>query len=155
MKTLFAIIALTTFLCFSAPEHAQSQNRSGSTGIGFILGQPTGISIAHWTVDTRSFALGAAWHFSSHSSFLLHTDYLFHRFEFLTPEKGFMSLYYGIGGRIHISGREAIGVRLPVGISYHFEQAPFELFFEIVPIFDIVPGTEFSGNSGLGARFYF
>ena len=66
-----------------------------------------------------------------------------------------MSLYSGVGGRIHISGNEAVGIRLPVGLSYHFEQAPFELFFEIVPIFDLVPGTAFSGNSGLGARFYF
>ena len=47
------------------------------------------------------------------------------------------------------------GVRFPVGIAYIFPKNPFDLFFEIVPIFDLLPDTELNINAGIGARFYF
>jgi len=46
-------------------------------------------------------------------------------------------------------------VRIPIGVSYYFANDPLELFFEIVPILDLAPATEFSGNGGFGIRYYF
>ena len=48
-----------------------------------------------------------------------------------------------------------IGVRLVGGICYEMKNAPFDIFAEVAPIVDFAPGTDLSGNGGIGARFYF
>ncbi|MBP2681688.1 MAG: hypothetical protein H6Q78_1551, partial [Candidatus Krumholzibacteriota bacterium] len=45
--------------------------------------------------------------------------------------------------------------RVPVGLTYIFDGAPLDIFFEIVPILDLIPDTEFDANAAIGIRFYF
>jgi hypothetical protein len=40
-------------------------------------------------------------------------------------------------------------------LTYIFQSAPVDIFFEVVPILDLVPDTEFDLNAALGARFFF
>src|SRR3954471_24612195 len=47
-----------------------------STGLGFILGEPTGLSAQFWTRDGR--ASGGGRSFSFNDFLLLYADYLFH-----------------------------------------------------------------------------
>ena len=93
-------------------------------------------------------------------------DYLFHNFEVLgSPgQKSQLPLYYGLGGRVKLKDNSnnknkdndtLVGIRLPVGVSYLFKDAPVDLFGEIAPILDVVPETDFGWGAALGARFYF
>jgi hypothetical protein len=65
--------------------------------------------------------------------------------------------YYGIGARFvsHENDDARIGLRAPLGIDYMFDNGRFDIFMEIVPIFNVMPETDFDLGGGIGARFYF
>jgi hypothetical protein len=60
-----------------------------------------------------------------------------------------------VGARLGFGDVVDLGVRIPVGIAYEFANDPFELFFEIVPVLNLYPGTDFDANGGFGVRYYF
>ncbi len=151
MKKLLALLVITGFLAVSA----EAQNTQRNKGLGAIIGDPTGVSLAYWTSNSQAFSAGAAWHFVQNPSLHLHVDYLFYRFDIIEPNVGSMPLYFGVGGRIRFENDDQFGVRFPLGIAYHFQDDPLEIFLEVVPVLDLIPGTGFSGNSGIGIRYYF
>ena len=66
-------------------------------------------------------------------------------------------IYYGVGGRLHLQedGDSKVGLRMPIGMDFTFDNGRFDVFVEIAPIFDFVPETEFDLSGGVGARYYF
>ncbi|RMG63679.1 MAG: hypothetical protein D6715_10895 [Calditrichaeota bacterium] len=120
-----------------------------------MVGDPTGISGKVWLGPHTALDAGVAWSFRDESAFHLHGDYLFHNFGIFRVEKGILPLYYGIGGRIKLEKDTRIGIRLPVGMNYLFEQSPVDLFLEVVPILELVPATELQFNAAIGVRYFF
>ncbi|MEX0719555.1 MAG: DUF3996 domain-containing protein [Balneolaceae bacterium] len=155
MKNLLLLILLVIIPI----TFAQAQNTDKNFGLGVIIGEPTGLSLAYWTSNSRSFSAGAAWSLHDNSrgneSVQVHVDYLFHNFNIVSVERGSMPLYIGFGARLRLGDNEKAGIRIPLGAAYHFQNDPFEIFLEFVPIFDLTPSTGISGNSGLGIRYYF
>lgn len=47
-----------------------------------------------------------------------------------------------------------IGFRIPVGMSYIFEEAPLDLFLELAPSLNLAPSTDLEMNGALGIRIY-
>ena len=152
---LLLTITLIGFLALS--QNAEAQRTSGDFGIGIIIGEPTGISPKLWTGSNTALAAAASWSFSRNATIHLHLDYQIHNFSLINVDRGSMSFYYGIGGRLLArENRDSkLGVRLPLGLNYLFPNDPLEIFMEIVPILDLAPDTDFSGNGGLGIRYYF
>jgi hypothetical protein len=137
---------------------AQTGRSGGNTGIGIIFGEPTGVSFKYWTGRTVAIDAAAAWSFVNGGSFQVHADLLFHSFDIFRVEKGRMALYYGFGGRFKTkdeNGDTHLSFRVPLGISYEFERAPFEIFVEIAPMLDLTPKTEGNIGGGIGFRYYF
>jgi predicted dehydrogenase len=143
---------------------AQAQ-RSG-TGVGVILGEPTGISLKHWVTADHAMAAAAAWSLAGRDALQLHADYLIHNFDALRgdlPDPP--ALYYGVGARLQFlegrSGRSdadddpVTSVRFPVGCCYFLGRSALDLFVELVPSLDVAPSTEFNLDAAVGARFYF
>jgi len=124
-------------------------------GLGIILGQPTGVSFKAWTARNQAVDVAVAWAFDREEAVHVHADYLFHNFRLFDVEKGQFVLYYGIGGRIKAESRTRFGLRIPIGLSYLFEDVPLELFFELGPIMDLAPSTLFRMSTGVGIRYYF
>lgn len=135
---------------------AQANPEGGQNfGIGLMLGEPTGISVKSWNRDRTAFGIGAAWSLSGRNEAIhLHADYLVHSW-FSGVDRGRLAFYYGIGGRIIFADDATAGVRIPLGLNYVFENAPFDLFVEAVPILDLTPDTELAGNGAVGIRYYF
>jgi len=129
--------------------------REKDFGLGIILGEPTGISLKKWVTQTTAIDGGIAWSFTGKNSLHLHMDYLFHNFNLLKTEKGKLPFYYGIGCRIKAKEKSRVGIRIPVGISYIFDNVPIDIFFELGPILDLIPATEFGINASIGCRYYF
>jgi hypothetical protein len=126
-------------------------------GVGIMLGDPTGLSGKLWIGDTAIDA-GAAWSFSTtggQNAVHLHVDYLFHSFGVFGVNRGKLPIYFGVGGRARLETDPRIGVRIPFGLAYLFENAPVDIFFEIAPLLDLVPATAFGVNAALGFRFFF
>lgn len=149
-------IVLALLLCCSAAP-------ARALGIGVILGDPTGISLALRTTDRQALTGAVAWSFRGNTSLHLHGDYIFLR-DLSDDVKGDLQkglkavrpfLHYGIGARIKDEIENKISVRFPLGLTGRFNRAPFDIFVEIVPLLDLTPATEFDLNAAIGARFYF
>jgi hypothetical protein len=124
-------------------------------GIGVILGEPTGLSLKFWSSRTTAIDAAAAWSFKGEGKFHLHMDYLFHNYRVFKVKRGKLPLYYGIGGRVKFEEETRVGIRIPVGVCYLFRNQPLDIFFEIVPVLDITPETDFDINASVGIRFFF
>ena len=99
---------------------------------------------------------GAAWSLGPNPGIQVHADYLFHRSDFEGLQENRSFAYYGVGGRVKLEDEDTrLGVRIPMGVSYHFPDAPLDAFFEVVPVFDVVPETRLVLNLGIGIRFFF
>lgn len=138
-------------------------------GLGIILGEPTGLCAKKWIGPGAAFDLAVAWSFQGDGSFLFHADYLRHTGRFSGKYSDRLLAYYGVGARFGFprtdesSRRETgeedddfyAGIRIPVGFTYLFTEAPVDGFFEIVPIMDVVPATDFTFAGAIGVRYYF
>lgn len=156
MKKLLIVTLLAAFLTVSLNSLSQAQDASKDVGIGFMVGEPTGLSLKSWTSGNNAFDIGLAWSLGRYDAINIHADYLWHNYSaFSEVDSGILPLYYGIGGRVVFDENDAvIGARVPVGLNYLFEDAPIGLFIEVAPIFNIAPSTDFDVDGGLGVRFY-
>ncbi len=150
MRILSVLMLLAMLLTVASSAFA------GDFGLGIILGEPTGISFKQWLSERNAIDAAAAWSFGNTSAFHVHMDYLYHGPLGADMEPGGMLYYVGIGGRFKATeGDSRIGVRIPLGLNYVFDNTPIDLFFEIAPILDLVPETEFRMNGSLGLRYFF
>jgi hypothetical protein len=124
-------------------------------GIGVILGEPTGISFKFWNSSNTAIDAAAAWSFKKEEKLHLHMDYLFHNFKLFKARHGKLPLYYGIGCRVKFEEETRVGVRFPVGICYILRETPIDIFFEIAPLLDLTPETDFNFNASIGVRYFF
>lgn len=148
---------ITVVLVFAAVVcSAVSSACAGSFGLGIILGEPTGVSFKQWITRANAVDAAAAWSFDSPGAFHVHMDYLYHRGVDVESDAGGFMFYFGIGGRFKAEENETrLGVRVPLGLDYVFDDAPLDLFFEVAPIMDLAPETEFRVNGGFGIRYFF
>lgn len=162
------LLILLAFFCTAAFGRSHMAQK---TGIGIVLGEPTGATIKYWKNKDRAVDAGLAFSFDEYMVF--YSDYLFH----FDPIKQFpeFSPYAGIGGVILFStysggdGREynrrrdhhhdnhdtELGVRIPVGVEWLPAAYPIGLFGEIVPGMGIIPDAFGLIQAGVGGRYYF
>jgi len=157
MKKLLSVIILAVFLTFSLNTISNAQDADKNLGVGFMVGEPTGLTAKSWTGNGNAIDVGVAWSFGRYDAITLQADYLWHNYNlFSEVDEGSLPLYYGIGGRLVLGENDSyIGARVPIGINYLFEDAPVGLFLEAAPILNLAPSTDFDIDGTLGARFYF
>ena len=124
-------------------------------GIGIIAGEPTGLSLKTWTGSTVAIDAAVAWSFINEEALHLHADLLMHRFGLINTRRGKMPVYIGLGARLKLANNTVLGARVPIGIDYMFAGGPFDLFFEVVPILNLIPATDFDVNAAIGFRVFF
>ncbi|WP_246043178.1 hypothetical protein [Fodinibius saliphilus] len=155
MKKLLTVTILSAFLVLSLNTISNAQDANKDLGVGFIIGEPTGLSLKSWTGGGNAIDAGLAWSFGRYDAINIHADYLWHNYEtFNKVDSGSLPLYYGIGGRLVLGDSSFIGARLPIGLNYLLEDSPVGFFFEVAPIINIAPATSFDVDGGLGVRFY-
>lgn len=128
---------------------------AANPGLGIIVGEPTGFSFKLWTDSGFALDGAAAWSFAGDPALHIHGDLLRHRYDLVEVDGDGLPLYYGIGARVKlIDGDDLVGIRVPLGLDYVFDDGRFDLFFELVPTMNVVPNTDFSLNAGLGFRYW-
>lgn len=158
-KNILFIMVLGLMMIMAKPITAQDHG----FGLGVILGEPTGLSAKLWTSSDNAFDFAAAWSFRNYhyndnhndGSLLLQADYVWHFFNLMPVSSGKFPLYIGIGGRVVLADDPSFGIRVPIGIDYLFDDAPIDVFLELVPILDLSPATDFGVGGGLGIRYWF
>lgn len=144
-----------TFVFVAIPGIALAEG--GPFGLGITIGEPTGIS-GKYVLSTRNAIAGAiAWSLDDDNDVHLQADYLFHWYDEISIAKGRLPIFAGVGGRIRFRENrdDDVGVRIPVGLAYLFEEAPFDAFVEIVPTLNLTPETDFELEAAIGGRYYF
>lgn len=136
--------------CFTLNVFAQDNG----LGIGVILGEPTGLSAKNWITDKTAVDAAVAWALHE-PSFHIHADFLVHAFDLVTISEGRLPFYFGLGARVKLADQTKFGARIPVGMDYLFDDAPLDIFFEVVPILNLIPSTAFDLNVALGIRYFF
>ncbi len=124
-------------------------------GIGFIVGDPTGISLKYWLDPKHAIAGGLAWALGGY--LYMHGDFLIHNKNLLRDlniREGSFVLHYGVGAKVELSHSAVVGIRIPLGVNFIFKRIPFDIFFEIAPVVNLIPATTLDINGGIGFRFY-
>ncbi|MFO7846379.1 MAG: hypothetical protein R6V27_07450 [Balneolaceae bacterium] len=150
--TLFIALIFSFLTISSLTTDAEAQSRYSNTEIGVILGEPTGLSLKSWQSDNTAFDAGFAWSFGGDGSLHIHGDHLWHNW--LEADTGSLALYYGLGARLKIADDPRLGARIPVGLQFNIPDTRLATFFEVAPLFDLIPETTFDVNGGLGLRIY-
>lgn len=143
-------VSAILFLSLFHSHDLLGQGRSGSTELGILLGEPTGISIQVWQSSKTAIDGAIAWSFEEDDNLHVHADYLFYKP--LEAEYGVFSFFYGFGARALMADDPRFGGRVPIGLHYQFPEERVSLFLEVAPILDLVPATEFTMNGGIGVR---
>lgn len=148
MKKLFLVSLLALF---SLGLFAQNEG----LGLGLVFGEPTGLSAKLWTSEKTALDAALAWSFYNGGWLHAQADFLIHNYDLIDVSEGALPVYYGIGAYVTFSSDLGLGARVPLGLAYHFEDAPVEIFLEIAPGLSLLPGIGFYMGGGLGARYYF
>jgi len=143
---LVSIIAL-----FSVGVFAQNKG----FGLGLIFGEPTGLSAKMWTSERTALDAAVAWSFSGEGWMHIHADFLMHNFDLISVSKGALPVYFGGGAYLSFASDFGLGIRVPVGLAYHFEGAPVDIFAEVVPGLALLPDLGFYIGGGVGVRYFF
>jgi hypothetical protein len=142
-----------------------------STGVGFILGDPTGFTANFWRDEAHSIDAGLA--FSFNNFVTVYSDYLWHfsgAFEGTDLSEDRVIPYVGVGAVLFVSGDTGrkdgdyftqngdtvgLGVRVPFGLEWKPNRTSIAVYAEIAPGVGIVPSTFGFVQGGLGVRYYF
>ena len=141
------------------PAHSNihSGHPGGRFGAGLIIGEPTGATLKYWFNDTLAIDGAIGWGFHHETDLHIHSEILWHKFDLISVPEGELPFYIGVGARVKFrdDDDERIGIRVPVGVSYIFEDIPVDIFLEVAPIIDFTPSTRGGFTAGIGARFWF
>ena len=121
-----------------------------------MFGEPVGVSLKYWLNETMAIDGGIGASFHHDNGLQLHSDVLWHNFDLFTVPEGRLPLYLGVGARLKFEdGDDRFGIRVPVGVSYMFENNPVDIFLEVAPILDLAPSVHGDFNAVIGVRFWF
>ena len=170
MKTIIFTTALLAWsgLCVRAGESLAVNTNSmpvnaltdyaGKFGIGAMVGEPTGASLKYWLNDTVAIDGAVGWSFHEDSNLYLHSEVLWHNFDLLPVSHGRLPVYFGVGALARFRDQNhdnEVGIRVPVGLCYLFENAPVDVFVEVAPAIDVAPGVRGEITGGVGVRYWF
>ena len=146
-------------------------------GLGLELGEPTGLNGKYFVSDTGALDFGVGYIYSHYyygDGVHLYLDYLWHPASLASNASFELPFYIGVGGRfwdfeycdrnLCDYGGSAIGLRVPIGLSFDFNNAPLDIFLQVVPVFDFITGdyydrfrdrSHFGADFSVGLRFWF
>ena len=160
MRLSDTALALVFSLATAAgPALAQPATREQVMSIGPMLGEPSGVSFKFINQGRADIAweAGLGWSQAGDDGLQFHAQHQWHVYEMKNTDKGIMTFYLGLGGRVKAVDGTRFGVRGSVGINYAAPRSPcrWEAFLELAPIVDVTPDTHTFLNAVAGARFFF
>lgn len=152
-RATFPMLAVLMMLALAAPAAAAERG----AGLGFILGEPNGVSGKFWIGNRTALDAALAWStFDDEDAVHLQLDHVWHDFGVFDVDRGSLPVYYGIGGRMILRDRrDRLGVRFPLGLAYIFKSRRADIFMEVAPTLDLSPDTDVDVEGGVGVRYFF
>ena len=132
-----------------------------------MFGVPSGLSGKYYVgSDTAiDFGFGTYYRHRYDSAVNLHADFLWHPLVLAQTEPFWLPLYFGLGARFLDHGNDRdrnhdthVGLRVPLGIAFDFNNVPLDIFLEVAFVLDFIreDGHGYSDfNTAFGLRYYF
>ena len=149
-------------------------------GLGLELGEPTGLNGKYFLSDSRALDFGLGWiyqHYYYGDGAHVYLDHLWHPTSLVSTPSLELPFYIGVGvrfwdfeycdrvGNATLCDRgSAFGVRVPIGLSFDFNNTPLDIFVQLVPVIDLLTGdfydrfddrSHFGIDGSVGFRFWF
>ncbi|MEY4617733.1 MAG: hypothetical protein RJB66_2693 [Pseudomonadota bacterium] len=131
-------------------------------GVGVRIGSPSGISLKYWLNGINAIDGILSWDLDDNKEVAIYGSYLVHQPSDLKIKLSPVDFYYGLGASIESQTRAktnksetSLGVRIPVGLSHHWQRQSIELYGELGTQLELIPSTTVSIDTGIGARFFF
>jgi hypothetical protein len=158
--------ALLVGLLWTTPAAAQSEGIGIGASIGVSNGQgpgavnPVGLAAKGWISDRQALAGMTSFFIGSDnipSYWVLQGDYLFHNFNELEVDEGYLALYVGAGAQFTIfeDRDNQVALRGPIGADYMLGSAPVDIFVEVAPTLNVTDPTSLRFDGAIGFRFFF
>ena len=144
MRSILRLSVFLVLLITSGTTQAAPPSNPSQWALGFMLGEPTGVSVKHWLGGSDAIDLGLG----VGPGLRVHGDYLFGISRLARDRTLKLDLYIGVGGAVS-SGRgycgwwrggrychdgdPVLGVRVPFGLDLILNRAPIELGLEMAP----------------------
>jgi len=130
--------------------------QGGNLGMGFVVGEPTAISLKINQPRNHAITLRSAWQLGENPDVYFSGDFTFYNHSLLEIESGNVSMpvYYGIGGWAKVDDFSRFGGRIPLGISLQLDNTPVGFFLEMAPVLTAYPETAFDMRGGIGVHIY-
>jgi hypothetical protein len=146
-------------------------------GLGLELGAPTGVTGKFFASSNVAldFGVGAIYsHYYYGDGLHLYGDVLFHPVSLASTPSFELPFYVGFGLRywefdycyqnLCTYDGATMGIRIPFGLAFDFNNAPLDFFFQLVPVIDFVDDDYYDRfgdrrhagiDASLGLRFWF
>ncbi|MFW7378703.1 MAG: hypothetical protein ACOH5I_07850 [Oligoflexus sp.] len=149
-------IAVTLFVL---AINSRLEARSGSLGLGVIVGNPTGFNLNMKLEADRALDLQLGW---SPGSQHFNLSYQIWKARAFNSDGVIFDWYYGFGIHYYFRERDRredlqeVGLRVPFGLAHHLRDLPAITFFgELGPTINVVEESSFILDFGLGVRYHF
>ena len=144
------LVLLAVLLTVSSSLAGSSEH--DEFGLGITLGEPSGIHGQFFWSPRTALDVTAAW--SLHDWFMTTAD--FQIYDYLLDSPAEWRWYYGGGAYLALPESEdgTFGLRIPVGIRYHFPHSYVDAWAEIDPALQVLPDTQAEFQAGIGITFW-
>lgn len=154
-RTLTALL-LTSLFPLIAQAQSYPHTPPGHTGLGGMIGNPSGLSLKVYGTDPASFTAYdflLAYDLDRFFFFSLHGLY-----ERPLPDSP-LNYFLGPGALLGVregsshANEMVLGLSANLGINFFTER--FEVFLQVTPRLHLIPETEGDIGGGIGLRYYF
>jgi len=167
-RLLSFLVALPLVLLPLVPSaHAQTDGVGVGASLGITNGpstfdpNPVGLNAKGWLSDrqalsgmTSFFIAGTTT--AAPSYWVLQGDYLFHNFNELDVQEGFLALYVGAGGQFTVleDTNNQFALRAPLGVDYMLSSASIDIFVEVAPTLRVTDPAALRFDGAIGFRYF-
>jgi hypothetical protein len=151
MPRILTIAAIAFLLTLSLTPTLQAEDRS-EFGLGIVLGEPTGLNAQFYWNQNSAVDFTAAW--SLGDWLTVAGDYQIYNYLGDAPRE--WRWYYGLGSYMTFPDDEdlTLGVRVPVGLKYHFPYSVIDAWAEVAPGIELLEDTQAILHGGIGLTFW-
>jgi hypothetical protein len=153
ITSLIAIAVLASATAEAGPTGFEGHSfvTNKKFGVGLELGYPTGVNAKLFLTPSNAldFGIGEVYHdYYGGNGFHIYGDYLWHPAVLTTQPSFSLPFYVGVGARLWefdynyncggqmCNGASALGIRVPLGVTFNFNNVPLDLFVQAVPTLD-------------------
>lgn len=144
--TFFYIVIFQLLCSFALAEEKKE------TGIGLVIGEPSGLNGQFYWSAKSAIDVTVAWSWKD----WLFTSVDYQRYDYLMDWPREWKWTYGLGGYVTLPENSdgTVGLRIPLGLQYHFPHSNLAAWGEVAPALEIAPDTQPQFQFGVGLTYW-